>query len=301
MTKRVLAAFGVAAGIFAFAGVANACPRDRAMAGVVQRVAGQRGEVFIQRAGEQDFRPAPMEALCEGDVVVATAQGAAVTLRLDGATTSTLLQGPGRYELPAAGRRATVVDNALQLLLETWMPDIRRSSNFGVVRGRSGDEPTWATPGLQEGIATIRRGDRPLMLRWSGDAARYKVEVARADGVVVDKAITSRPEVRLPSRRWSGGPYTVRVYQGQAKTPALQGRFRAGDAPPANPTPFSANIGEEVRAASEALRIARIDPQRWSLEAIQIIDAAPQQGLDREAIYRTISGLDAADAADTGR
>jgi hypothetical protein len=263
---KKLAILGLAAaGLAAFSGVAEAaCPRDRAMAGVVQRVTGQRSDTYIERAGAERIRPAPMETLCEGDLVFASVQGASVTLRLDGATTSTLLQGPGRYQVPVSTRRS-VVDNALQLLLETWMPEIKRSANFGVVRGRSGEPPRWALPGLADGIATIRRGERSLLLRWVGDAAPYRVEIARADGAVVEKARTNRPEVRLPARNWSGGPYTVRVYDGAGKTPVLTGRFRAGDAPPANPSPFSAGVGEEIRVASEALRIVQLDPDRWSL------------------------------------
>ena len=128
-------------------------------------------------------------------------------------------------------------------------------------------------------------------MRWTGDTARYRVEVARADGAIVDKAQTNRSEVRLPSRNWAPGVYTVRVYQGQGKTPVLGGRFRAGDPPPPNPQPFTNAAGEEIRIASEALRIARLDADRWSLEAIQMIDAAPAQGLDREALYRSIEGL----------
>lgn len=289
---RLLMTVGLAAGLLGMVGEANACPADRAMGGVVQRVSGQRGEVFIQRAGAEDFRPAPMEALCEGDVVVASASGASVTMRLEGASSSTTVKGPGRYELPRAGRRPNIVDNALQQLLETWMPDIRRSSNFGVVRGGSSDMTEWATPGLKEGVATIRRGERPLFVRWSGGAARYRVEVAKADGSVVQRVnVVNATEARVPAARWSGGPYTVRVYPNRSRTPVLQGIFTAGDPPPANPTPFPATGGEEVRAASEALRIARIDPPRWGFEAMQMIDSAPAQGLDREAVYRSIDGL----------
>jgi hypothetical protein len=284
-------AVGLALASLGFAGEAAACPRDRAIAGIVQRVSGQVGDTRIERAGAPTIRPAPMETLCEGDVVIASAAGASVTMRLDGAGASTLLQGPGRYTLPAARGRATVVDNALGLLMESWAPEIKRSSSFGVVRGRLGDKAEWAVPGLESGIATIRRGQRPLLLRWIGDTARYRVEVARENGALVEKADSTRPFVRLPAREWSGG-YIVRVYEGGAKNPTLTGRFRAGDAPPANPTPFSGQMGEEVRAASEALRIIGLDIDRWSLEAVQMIDRAPSQGLDREALYRAIAGLD---------
>lgn len=288
-TKRPFVTFGLAAAaLAALAGVAEACPRDRAMAGVVQRVTGQRGEVYIERTGTDRIRPAPMETLCEGDVVVANPQ-ASITLRLDGASTSTLLQGPGRFTLPPNARRANVVDNALQLLLETWMPDIKRSSNFGVVRGRLGEPPEWATPGLADGLASIRRGSRSLLLLWSGDPGLYRVEVADADGQIVEKAQVNKTEVRLPSRNWSGGPYTVRIYQGTSKTAALTGRFRAGDAPPRNPHDFPGSMGEEVRAVSEALRIASLDPERWTLEAIQLIDRAPAQGLDRDVLFRSLA------------
>lgn len=289
---RFLMTVGLAAGLLGMAGQASACPADSAMGGVVQSVAGQRGEVYIQRAGETNFRPSPMEALCEGDIVVATASGAAVTMRLEGAASSTTVRGPGRYELPRGQRRPNIVDNALQQLLESWMPDIRRSSNFGVVRGGSSEPAEWATPGLKEGVATIRSGERPLLVRWTGGAPRYRVEVARADGSIVQRVnVVNRTEVRVPAARWSGGPYTVRVYPGRSRTPALQGIFTAGGPPPANPMPFPATGGEEVRVASEALRIARIDPPRWGFEAIQMIDSAPAQGLDRDAVYRSIDGL----------
>lgn len=292
MIHRTILVFGLSAvALGALSIEAAACPRDRAMTGVVQRVVGQRTDVFIQRAGVERFRPSPMEVLCEGDVVIASGAGAAVTYRLDGAAASTLVQGPAQIELPRSPRRANVVDNALQILLDNWMPEIRRSSNFGVVRGRSEGPPRWAVAGLSDGIATIKRGNRPLLLRWSGDTAQYRVEVARADGSLVEKAETNKSEIRLAARNWSGGGYIVRVFQAQGKTPVLLGRFRAGDAPPSNANPYPTTVGEEIRVASEALRIARLDADRWSLEAVQMIDAAPAQGLDREAVYRSIEGL----------
>ena len=292
MIHRAILALGLSAvALGALTVDAAACPRDRAMTGVVQRVVGQRTDVFIQRTGVERFRPAPMEVLCEGDVLIASGAGSAVTYRLDGATASTLVNGPAQVELPRSPRRASVVDNALQILLDNWMPEIRRSSNFGVVRGRNEGPPRWAVAGLSEGIATIKRGNRPLFLRWGGDTAAYRVEVARADGSIVEKAETNKSEIHLPSRNWSSGAYTVRVYQAQGKTPVLSGRFRAGDAPPSNASPYPSSIGEEIRIASEALRIARLDSDRWSLEAVQMIEAAPQQGLDREALYRSIEGL----------
>lgn len=292
MINRAILALGLSAvALGALTVEAAACPRDRAMTGVVQRVVGQRTDVFIQRTGVERFRPAPMEVLCEGDVLIASGAGSAVTYRLDGASASAQVRGPSQVELPRSPRRANVVDNALQILLDNWMPEIRRSSNFGVVRGRSEGPPRWATAGLSDGIATIKRGNRPLLLRWSGDTSQYRVEVARADGTVVEKAQTTKSEVRLDSRNWTSGAYNVRVYQAQGKTPVLQGRFRAGDAPPANANPYPNTIGEEIRIASEALRVARLDSDRWSLEAVQMIDAAPQQGLDREALYRSIEGL----------
>ena len=290
MYRTILAlSFSVAA-VAALTGTASACPRDRAMAGIVQRVAGERDQVFIQRTGGEKFRPAPMEVLCEGDVLVAS-QGASVVYRLEGASASSTVNGPSQRELARAGGGATVVDNAMQILLDNWMPELRRSSNFGVVRGRATEPPRWATAGLSDGAATIKRGNRPLFLRWYGAAGQFRVEVARADGAVVEKAQTNKPEVHMSARNWSNGAYAVRVYEAQGKTPVLQGHFRVGDGPPANTAPFQTATGEEIRAATEALRIAHLDSERWSLEAVQIIDGAPQQGLDREALYRSLDSV----------
>ena len=292
MMYRTILALGFSAvALAAFTGAASACPRDRAMAGVVQRVTGQRDQVFIQRAGAEKFRPAPMEVLCEGDVLIASAQGASVVYRLEGASASTTISGPSQRELARTAGRATVVDNAMQILLDNWMPELRRSSNFGVVRGRTTEPPRWATAGLSDGLATIKRGNRPLFLRWYGAAVQFRVEIARADGAVVEKASANKPEVRMAARNWSNGVYTVRVFEAQGKAPVLQGHFRVGDGPPANAAPFQTATGEEIRAATEALRIARLDSQRWSLEAVQIIDGAPQQGLDREALYRSLDSV----------
>jgi hypothetical protein len=66
-------AVGLALASLGFAGEAAACPRDRAIAGIVQRVSGQVGDTRIERAGAPTIRPAPMETLCEGDVVIASA------------------------------------------------------------------------------------------------------------------------------------------------------------------------------------------------------------------------------------
>ena len=282
--------FSVAA-VAALAGTASACPRDSAMAGVVQRVAGQRDQVFIQRAGAEKFRPAPMEVLCEGDTLIASATGASIVYRLEGVSASATLNGPSQRELARTAGRASVTDNAMQILLDGWMPELRRSSNFGVVRGRATEPPRWATAGLSDGAATIKRGNRPLFLRWYGAAGRFQVEIVRADGEVVEKAQASKPEVRMPARNWTNGVYTVRVFEAQGKTAVLQGRFNVGDAPPANPEPYQTATGEEIRAATEALRIAKLDSDRWSLEAVQIVDTSPRQGLDREALYRSLDSV----------
>ena len=293
MMYRAFLALGLSAlALTAFVASADAaCPRDRAMAGVVQRVAGQRTDVFIQRDGAERFRPAPMEVLCEGDLLMVSATGASLVYRLEGASASSTINGPSQRELPRTSGRANVVDNAMQILLDNWMPELRRSSNFGVVRGRAVEPPRWATAGLSDGVAGIRRGYRPLFLRWYGSAGQFRVDVVRADGTLVEKARTNQPEVRLAARAWANGAYAVRVYEGQGKTPVLQGRFHVGDAPPANDAAYSSSAGEEIRIASEALRVARLDVDRWSLEAVQMIDTAPEQGLDREALYRSIDSL----------
>lgn len=288
--------FGLALGLSVAAvaltaGAASACPRDKAMAGIVQRVSGDRDQVFIQRVGGEKFRPAPMEVLCESDTLVATAPGASVTYRLEGASASSSLAGPGQRQLSRGPGGASFTDNAMQILLDNWMPELRRSSNFGVVRGRATEPPRWATAGLSDGAATIKRGARPLFLRWYGSAGSFQVEIVRADGEVVEKATTSKPEVRMPARNWTNGVYAVRVFETRGKTAVLQGHFNVGEGPPANAQPFQTATGEEIRAATEALRIAKLDANKWSLEAVQLVDGAPRQGLDREALYRSLDSV----------
>lgn len=274
---------------------AFACPDGGALAGVVQRVVSPE-DILLQRPGRQAGPPAPMEMLCEGDVLSARVQSAVVTYRLEGSAESTVLRGPSQVTMPRGRRGATVVDNALQILMDNWMPELRRSSNFGVTRGnqRQLEPAAWAVSGVDTGAAVLRRTTRPLYLRWTGGKGPFQAEILRTDGVRLDKVQTTKTEVRFAARRWTNGTYTLRVYgapptPGAARPLVLDGSFRVADGPPAAASLYPPSVGPELRAASDALRLAGEDKERWSLEALQMIDSAPAQGLDREAIYDTFT------------
>lgn len=289
MNSRTFLVAGLSAVAVGALGQAAACPANRTMAGVVQQVTGARTDVFVERPGEARFRPAPLDVLCTGDVMIATSAGAGVTYRLEGAQTSTRLRGPARAKLAGDQRRADLTDNALQILFDTWMPEMRRTSNFGVVRGRNEGPARWEFAGLSDGAAVISTGAHPLLLRWSGPAARYRVQVVREDGVTVANVATVTTEARVPARFWTPGPYTVRVFEADGRTPVLEGRFQAAPVPAA--TSNADAYGAEIAAAADGLQLARVDARRFSLQAAQLVDGAPSQGLDRDTFYRALGAL----------
>ena len=289
MNSRTFLVAGLSAVAVGALGEATACPANHPMVGVVQQVTGERTDVFVERQGEARFRPAPLDVLCAGDVVVSTSMGATVTYRLEGAGSSTQMRGPARTELAGGGARADVADNALQILLDTWMPDMRRTSNFGVVRGRTDGPARWSFAGLSGGEAVITAGAHPLLLRWEGPAARYHLQIARADGALVADMEALTPEVRVPMQTWAPGAYVVRLLEVDGNTPVLAGRFQVATA--TSPTTDAQAYGAEIGAAAEGLRLAHTDTRRFSLQAVQIVDAAPAQGLDRDAVYRALGAL----------
>ena len=55
----------------------------------------------------------------------------------------------------------------------------------------------------------------------------------------------------------------------------------------------------EVRAAVQALDLAKSHPGAWAFEAEQIVNAAPSEGLDRERVFLLLESYGQDAAADT--
>lgn len=287
MTGSNLLACAAVCLVFAPMTAFAACPSGQAVSGIVQSVTGAAGRITLLRGSGESSRPVPLDPLCEGDTLVATEPGAEVMLRLSGAQTSTILHSPFQFPLPRRTVPPTARDNLVALWLDTVLPRIRRITYEGVSRSPS-SPPRWGAAGLADNSAVLESGSRSIFVRWDGGSGPYRIVLSRSDGEDVAVIETEAKEARFPSRRWASGAYRMRLYHAGGEL-LLEGGFTMGGAAPADNTPSLDWAGAEVRAVANAVRLAGLDPPRWSFEALQVLSAAPAEGFDRTSIYELIA------------
>jgi hypothetical protein len=250
-------------------------------AGIVKRIEGDPRLATLVRAGASN-RLRVLQVVCTGDII--EARGGAVTLSISGK--GDLKVAPQKSETVAAGGAASsYVANAYSAFVKRTAPDMARMRVE--VREKGGDDPFgFAVQNLDDNPSqTVSLGWTQLIVRLVGGKGPYKGELTTAggarftaasdDGWLVFKAVALSP-----------GQVEVAVHDGYGHV--IQGSFEAVADKPALTDDYQRVEDAEIRAAGEAIDLARSEPKVKSLEAEQILNSAPALGLDRAAIYQLI-------------
>ena len=266
------------------ASAAHACPG----VGVIIRIEGKPQDVVIMRSeggGPRApvARPRVLEVLCEGDTIRAE-NGAAVTLSLDGSPTIKV-QGAQAYTVGARHGAVTLAGNAYRNVSDHLLPDMKRQPWDVRLRG-PGRELGFALTTLASNHQTLTPGTRNLLVRLDGGVGAYKVQIASASGAVVGQAAGSTTDVVIPGLNLTPGAYVIKASDSSGANVEAQVTV-AADQPPSS-SDYAGMTDREVQAAAVAADLARDHSDNWSLEAEQILAAAPADGLDRESVYELI-------------
>jgi len=264
------------------------CPPNRAVAGVIVDTKGVR--MLIHRAAGP-MTPREMDVICDGDIVEIETERSYIKVRMAGSSLPSTLVGPMKKPIAAYSPTPSFVDNAYAVALGRLMPGLSTKREHALARSGK-NETFWNAPGLTEGTALLASGRRELVLGWTAAAANYMLEVREgATGARTTVSATNN-DVVVPARIWRPGVYHVSLYRAdEPSAPLLAGSFRVvSDEPPPPPPATPAWAGAELAAATHALLLIETDPARYGLEALQIIESSPREGLDRSVVYDAIRG-----------
>ena len=257
---------------------ALACPG----AGVITRIEGRPQDMVIQRSGSPVARPRVLEVICEGDVI-RVQNGTVATLSIDGAG-QVKVQGAKVYSVGARQTR-TLADNAYKNVSERVMPDMKRQPWDVRLRG-PGPALGFALSSLASDRQMLAAGHQDLLIRLDGGVGSYQVAIADSNGAVLATAQGRDSDILLKGTTLAPGVYTVKATDGSGAT--VQGKVTVvADKPPMSGD-YDGITDSEVQAAALAADLARTKPDVWSLEAEQILQSAPSNGLDRESVFELI-------------
>ena len=258
--------------------LAQACPG----VGVIVRIQGRPQDVVITRAGAPVARPRVLEVLCEGDSIRA-GNGAVVTLSLDGSPIFKV-SGAAPYSVGARRGAPSLAGNAYRNVSNNVLPDMKRQPWDVRLRG-PGRELSFAVSNVTAGQQTLTAGARDLLVRADGGVGAYKVELLR-DGAAIASASGATNNIVLSRATLAPGSYVLRLSDSSGTT--IEGKITvvADKAPLSND--YSGMSDPEVVAAAEAADLAREHGDAWAMEAEQILQAAPADGLDRDSVYELI-------------
>ncbi|MFI4974927.1 MAG: hypothetical protein ACHP84_10345 [Caulobacterales bacterium] len=291
MARQDLAGLGMTGLIAALilgCGAARACPG----VGVITRIEGLPQDVIITRIedGKQAIvsRPRVLEVVCQGDLVH-TAGATSIVISVDG-------QGLVRvnremdYRVPARSGAPSLAGNAYRTISDQVMPDMKRLPWNVRVKG-AGDDFGFALSALSAGGQKLHAGQRSLLVRLVGGTPPYRVEIRSDSGGVVATQSSSGHDVVLPGVPLNVGAYIIKV--ADAAPSELSAQIAVVDSGPPSDQTYSGLADPEIRAAATATALARTSPGTWSFEAEQLIDAAPELGLDRDKVYELIESYSA--------
>ena len=284
MRLRLLGFVG-AAGMLA-ASSASAC----AGAGIITRIEGRPQDVAITRAGGAAAavsRPRVLEVICPGDVI--RVQGATkLHLSVDGRGKVRVDSGSG-FTVPARTGAPSVAGNAYRSVNEKVVPDMKRLPWDVRLKG-AGTGFEFALPALASGQQTIRAGRRDLLVRLAGGAGPYLVELLSEAGQPVASVRSASSDPILQGVALSPGTYRLKASDSAAN--AIEARVIVSNQAPPTPTDYAGLPDEEIRAAVNALDLAKRHPKTWAFEAEQILASAPEEGLDRARVYQLLESYD---------
>ncbi len=276
-TRWTFAALAGAAAAAAASG-AWACPG----AGVITRIEGRPQDMVIQRSGSPVARPRVLEVICEGDVI-RVQNGTVATLSIDGAG-QVKVQGAKVYSVGARQTR-TLADNAYKNVSERVMPDMKRQPWDVRLRG-PGPALGFALSSLASDRQMLAAGHQDLLIRLDGGVGSYQVDISDAAGASLAAAQGRDSDIMLKGLSLAPGVYTIKATDGSGAT--VRGKVTVVAAGPLLSGDYDGITDGEVHAAALAADLARTKPEVWSLEAEQILAAAPSNGLDRESVFELI-------------
>ncbi|HEY5070997.1 MAG TPA: hypothetical protein VII63_03100 [Caulobacteraceae bacterium] len=264
--------------------IAWACPG----VGVIVRIVGKPQDVTIMRSAGAGprlpvARPRVLEVICAADAITVQ-NGARVTLSLDGSPPVTV-QGAQAYIVGARGGSATLASNAYRSVSERLLPDMKRQPWDVRLRG-PGRELGFALTTLASNHQSLTAGPRDLLVRLDGGVGAYKVQVASDAGAVIGQASATTANVVLPRLNLAPGAYVIKASDSAGASVEAHVSVVA-DRPPVSED-YAGMSDREVQAAAVAGDLAREHADTWSLEAEQILQAAPANGLDRDSVFELI-------------
>lgn len=262
-------------------------------AGVIVRIEGRPQDVEIARiengASLLVSRPRVLEVVCRNDVIK-TSGDTYIVLAIDGAGTVRVSHNIP-YTVPGRSGVPTVVGNAYRTIDEQVMPDMKRLPWNVRLKG-AGDDFGFALPALSAGSQKLTAGKRSLLVRLVGGIAPYNVQITDMKGAVVASQSSPGHEVLLKDVTLTPGLY--RITAGDATPRSLEAEVTAVDGPPPPPQDtFSGLSDPEIRAAVTSTTLARDQTATWSLEAEQLLQMAPANGLDRDKVYELMESYGA--------
>ncbi|MFI4933077.1 MAG: hypothetical protein ACHP7N_00505 [Caulobacterales bacterium] len=260
--------------------------------GVITRIDGLPQDVVITRVESGKpmvvSRPRVLEVVCQDDSIHANGS-TSIVISVDGRGTIKVNRDLD-YRVPARSGAPSVAGNAYRTISDQVMPDMKRLPWNVRIKG-AGDDFGFALPALSAGGQQLQTGHRNLLVRLVGGTPPYKVEVKDAAGALVASQSSAGHEVVLPNVDLKAGGYRIRVTDSAPSE--LSAQIVAVDAGPPLDSTFSGLDDPEIRAAATATELARANPSAWSFEAEQLIEAAPESGLDRDKVYELIESYSA--------
>lgn len=288
MIKALGIALPIAFGAVLMASTAQAAAC--AGSGVVTRIQGGTDkDVAITRAGRTVVNVRVLEVVCVGDVVTAKKAGVIVTLSIDGVGPVRVEQskpytvGPRRGKPSASG-------NVYRAVSDQVLPDMKRLPwNVRTKGGVPGSDPAIKFAAGSDTPQVVSASHASLLIRLIGDGAPYQISLLDASGATVKSATGSGEEVVLSGLSLKPGSYRITAKDNNGATTEMSIEVVASVPQPSGE--FDDISDPEVVAAVRAVRLAQSDPAKYTLEAQQILAAAPANGMDRERVYQRIESL----------
>jgi len=268
----------------ALAGVASLAAHTAAMAcdgaGVVKHIDGDPSDAALVREGvSKPIRV--LQTVCVGDRL--QARNAVILISLYGRGSAWVRPGAPYVVQPVVGQ-ASYAGNAFRSFDEKTMPDIQRMRAEARLKG-SPEPFGFALDGLSDGAQEVNLGRPTFVLRVTGGQGPYEAKMTDSAGKSWTTDATST-ELHFKDVALSPGPVAIEAKD--ALGHKLAGSFKANPKPAPYPADYQDLDDFEVRAAGEAIDLARAAPKVRSLEAEQQLNAAPASGLDRKAIFDLI-------------
>lgn len=256
-------------------------------AGVITRIDGRPQDLTITRMADGKpsvvSRPRVLEVVCQDDAIHVV--GATfVTMSIDGRGVVRVDRALD-YRVPARSGAPSLAGNAYRTLDEQVLPDMKRLPWNVRIKG-AGDDFGFAVPALTQGAEKLRAGHRDLIVRLVGGTPPYKVEIRLASGELVSSQSSDGHQVILRDLVLSPRVYEITATDSTPRELHAQ-VIAVDDAPPLDAA-FADLADPEIRTAATATALARSDPGSWSLEAEQLVQASPANGLDRDKVYELI-------------